>query len=59
MAKINIQEWLQFIDQNLVTETRIEEIATKIIKGELLTQKELAMYQSKAERIEAKIKTLR
>jgi hypothetical protein len=59
MKKITLPEWHRFIDENYVSEARIEAIAQKMKQpGQLLTEKELAIYQSKAEQIEARLKEI-
>lgn len=58
MKKITLPEWLQFIDENHVSQARIEAIAQKMKQNLLLTEKELAIYQAKAELIEAQLKRI-
>jgi hypothetical protein len=59
MKKITLPEWHRFIDENYVSEARIEAIAQKMKQpGQLLTEKELAIYGSKAEQIEARLKKI-
>jgi hypothetical protein len=59
MKKITLPEWHRFIDENYVSEARIEAIAQKMkLPNQLLTEKELAIYQSKAEEIEARLKEI-
>lgn len=50
------QEWNQFINLNKVSPYRLECIANKMKAGLLLTERELAIYQAKAQQIEAILK---
>jgi hypothetical protein len=58
MKKITLPEWARFIDENYVSPERILNIAQNMKAGKLLTEKELAIYQSKAEQIEAQLKQI-
>lgn len=58
MKKITLPEWSRFIDENYVSPERILNIAQNMKSGKLLTEKELAIYQSKAEQIEAQLKKI-
>jgi len=53
------QEWNQFINLNQVSQFRLECIAKKMKHpDQLLTERELAIYQAKAQLIEEILKTI-
>jgi hypothetical protein len=52
------QEWNQFINLNQVSNYRLECIAYKMKANQLLTERELAIYQAKASLIEQILKTI-
>ena len=52
MKTISAQEWTNFIDKGIVTDTRVILIGNKIKTNQTLTKQEISMYQEASQRIE-------
>jgi hypothetical protein len=54
---IPIEEWLVFVDQGLVFDSRVLQIAQKIQQQQPLNLQEIAMYEVAHTRIEAQLRS--